>query len=122
MQPTTLTLTLLLANSITVTATPFPFAAASPQAIASASASAIPNKKGNHTHTHHHHHKEPTPTFRQPCKCQMPVVPVNLLSVGEKCPMEHAAAMGCWLGSKGGCPSPAPACGLGPLKGIPLDQ
>ena len=23
--------------------------------------------------------------------------------------MEHAAAMGCYLGSKGGCPSPAPA-------------
>lgn len=27
----------------------------------------------------------------------------------QKCLMDHAAAMGCYLGSKGGCPSPAPA-------------
>ncbi|KAH9871165.1 hypothetical protein J1614_006741 [Plenodomus biglobosus] len=94
-----------------------PFAWAAPQAGAVASASAAPKRKGNRTH---HHHKEPTPTFRQTCQCQMPVIPANMLSANEKCLMEHAAAMGCYLGSKGGCASPAPACGLGPLKGVPL--
>ncbi|KAI4699083.1 hypothetical protein J4E81_004974 [Alternaria sp. BMP 2799] len=50
----------------------------------------------------------------------MPVVPMNLLSTNEKCLMKHAAEMGCYMSSNGGCPSPAPACGLGPLPGIPM--
>ncbi|KAF1936229.1 hypothetical protein EJ02DRAFT_387755 [Clathrospora elynae] len=69
--------------------------------------------------THHHHH-ERTPTFTTPCDCPKPIVPYDLLSANERCLMEQAAAMGCYLGSKGGCPSPAPACGLGPLPGLPL--
>jgi hypothetical protein len=71
----------------------------------------------------------------------MPIVPKGLLDENERCMMQHAAKMGCYLGSKGGCASPAPAvsciplcgvweecvhrtdgpqCGLGPLPGSPL--
>jgi hypothetical protein len=40
------------------------------------------NRTGSGNRTHHHHH-EKTPTFKQPCECQKPVVPVNLLSENE---------------------------------------
>ena len=42
----------------------------------------------------------------------MPIVPMNLLSANEKCLMKQAAAMGCYMSSKGGCPSPAPAVSM----------
>lgn len=37
---------------------------------------------------------------------------MNLLSANEKCLMKHAAEMGCYMSSKGGCPSPAPAVSM----------
>jgi hypothetical protein len=63
-----------------VAANPYPWAA--PQA------SLAPTPKSPHNKTHrgnetHHHHHEKTPTFKQPCNCQKPVVPVNLLSENE---------------------------------------
>ncbi|KAF2818851.1 hypothetical protein CC86DRAFT_151440 [Ophiobolus disseminans] len=99
-----------------VTATPHPWAA--PQA----SLVPTPSRGRNRTHknrTHKNPHKEPTPTFQAPCECPKPIVPMNLLSENERCLMEHATAMGCYLKAKGGCPSPAPACGLGVLPAIP---
>ncbi|KAI4650055.1 uncharacterized protein J4E78_008337 [Alternaria triticimaculans] len=108
----TLITTILFATA--ALATPYPWAA--PQA------SIAPAHSGTrkHNRTHNHRHKEPTPTFKEPCKCAMPVVPMNLLTTNEKCLMKHAAEMGCYMSSNGGCPSPAPACGLGPLPGIPM--
>jgi hypothetical protein len=82
-------------------ATPHPWAAP-------AAASSVVPTPVQRNRTHHHHH-EKTPTFKEPCECAMPIVPMNLLSANEKCLMKHAAQMGCYLGSKGGCPSPAPA-------------
>ncbi|KAH3994316.1 hypothetical protein HBI56_161480 [Parastagonospora nodorum] len=99
-----------------VAAKPWPWAA--PAANLVPTANAQPNKthRGNRTKHHHHEH---TPTFKEPCNCPQPIVPMNLLSENEKCLMKHAAAIGCYIGSKGGCPSPAPACGLGVTKAIP---
>ncbi|KAF1912935.1 hypothetical protein BDU57DRAFT_458000 [Ampelomyces quisqualis] len=99
-----------------VAANPHPWAA--PQASLVPSASGKPNRPQKGNRTRHHHH-EPTPTFKTPCKCAKPIIPMNLLNANEKCLMQHAAAMGCYIGSKGGCPSPAPACGLGVLDAIP---
>jgi hypothetical protein len=63
-----------------VAATPYPWAA--PRA------SLVPSPKkhnrtqrGNKTRIHHHH--EATPTFKQPCECAKPIVPVNLLNTNE---------------------------------------
>ncbi|KAH7084382.1 hypothetical protein FB567DRAFT_80664 [Paraphoma chrysanthemicola] len=103
-----------VAFAAVVAATPHPWAA--PQA------SLLPTpsrtQKGNRTRKNPH--KEPVPTFKTGCECAKPIVPLNLLSVKERCLMEHAAAMGCYLGSGGSCPSPAPACGLGILDGVPF--
>lgn len=96
----------LLATILFVTAavaTPYPWAA--PQA----SLAPTPSGVRKHNRTHRNRHKEPTPTFKEGCECAMPVVPMNLLSANERCLMKQAAAMGCYLSSKGGCPSPAPA-------------
>ncbi|CAA9960519.1 hypothetical protein P3342_006015 [Pyrenophora teres f. teres] len=74
------------------------------------------NGKGGGSRKHNHtRHKEHTPTFKETCNCQLPVIPANLLSANERCLMKQAAQMGCFMSSNGGCPSPAPACGLGPL-------
>ncbi|KAG9195383.1 hypothetical protein G6011_00504 [Alternaria panax] len=97
-----------------VLATPYPWAA--PQA----SIAPTPSGTRKHNRTHKNRHKESTPTFKEGCECTMPVVPINLLSANEKCLMKQAAAMGCYMSSKGGCPSPAPACGIGPLPGVPM--
>ncbi|KAF1835924.1 hypothetical protein BDW02DRAFT_483763, partial [Decorospora gaudefroyi] len=103
--------TLLATIFLIATALASPHAWAAPQA-----ATVVPTPvKSNRTHRHHHHHKERTPTFKQPCNCQMPIIPVRILTENERCLMKHAAQMGCYMSSKGGCPSPAPACGLGPL-------
>ncbi|KAH7385315.1 hypothetical protein DE146DRAFT_197543 [Phaeosphaeria sp. MPI-PUGE-AT-0046c] len=99
-----------------VAATPHPWAA--PQASLVPTASSKPNRTHRGNRTSHHHH-ERTPTFKQPCDCPKPIVPMDLLSANEKCLMNHANSMGCYIGSKGGCPSPAPACGLGILNAIP---
>jgi hypothetical protein len=114
-----------------VAANPFPWAA--PQASIVPSAKK-PNRTQRGNRTSHHHH-EPTPVFKQPCNCPKPIVPINLLTANEvsaelssssptngksqRCLMEHAAALGCYIGSKGGCPSPAPACGLTARNAIP---
>ncbi|USP75505.1 hypothetical protein yc1106_02779 [Curvularia clavata] len=105
--------TVLTALLFTTATLASPYAWAEPQSNVPSSAS---SRKPNRTH----HRHEKTPTFRQPCKCADPIVPMNLLDENEKCMMKYAAAMGCYLSSKGGCPSPAPACGLGPLPGSPM--
>jgi hypothetical protein len=87
-------------------ATPYPWAA--PQG----SIAPAPSGTRKHNRTHRNRHKEPTPTFKKGCECAMPVVPMNLLSANEKCLMKHAAQMGCYMSSKGGCPSPAPAVSM----------
>jgi hypothetical protein len=60
--------------------------AANPYPWAKPAASIAPTPKQNRTsrgnRTHHHHH-EKTPTFKQPCECQKPVVPINLLTANE---------------------------------------
>ena len=38
-------------------------------------------------------------------------------AMSQKCLMEHAADLGCFLSSNGGCPSPAPAVSLAILPG-----
>ncbi|EDU48058.1 hypothetical protein PtrM4_121950 [Pyrenophora tritici-repentis] len=97
---------LTLVFATTALASPHVFA---PRANIVLSGSVGPRK---HNHTRH---KEHTPTLKEPCKCQLPIIPANLLSANEKCLMKHAAQMGCFMSTNGGCPSPAPACGLGPL-------
>ncbi|KAL6704065.1 hypothetical protein ACN47E_008829 [Coniothyrium glycines] len=101
----------------TVAVSASPHAWAAPAASLAPTASSAPGHKRNRTR---HHHKEPTPVFELPCNCQKPVVPVNLLSANEKCLMDHAANLACYISSKGGCPSPAPACGLSAKNIIPL--
>lgn len=85
-------------------ATPYPWAQPQSGVLTSAKGSQKPNR----THKHHHH-KEPTPILKQACKCNMPVIPNNLLNANEKCLMKYAAQMGCYMSSKGGCPSPPAA-------------
>ncbi|KAH8702699.1 hypothetical protein GQ44DRAFT_732791 [Phaeosphaeriaceae sp. PMI808] len=100
-----------------VAATPYPWAA--PQGSLVTETKPKPNRtKVNRTRKNPH--KEPTPTFKLGCDCAKPIIPMNLLSANERCLMEHASAMGCYIGSKGGCPSPAPACGLGVLPVVPF--
>ncbi|KAF1850606.1 uncharacterized protein K460DRAFT_18255 [Cucurbitaria berberidis CBS 394.84] len=100
--------------AVAVSATPYPWA--QPQASLVPVHSGKPGKHHNATkkgnRTRKNPHKEPTPTFKLGCDCARPIVPMDLLNENEKCLMNHAAAMGCYLGSKGGCASPAPACGL----------
>ncbi|OAL47625.1 hypothetical protein IQ07DRAFT_589813 [Pyrenochaeta sp. DS3sAY3a] len=105
----------LLAAALAVSASPFAWA--EPQASIAPSPSGLPSSNGSRkgNRTRKNPHREPTPTFKLQCDCVKPIVPMNLLSENEKCLMNHAAAMGCYLGSTGGCPSPAPACGLGVL-------
>ncbi|CAO2653596.1 Nn.00g030070.m01.CDS01 [Neocucurbitaria sp. VM-36] len=106
-----------LVFAVSISASPYPWA--EPQASLVPTVSDTPgghhNGSGKGNRTHKNPHKEPTPTFKLACDCARPIVPMNLLSENEKCLMNHAAAMGCYLGSKGGCPSPTPACGLGIL-------
>jgi len=63
-----------------VAAKPWPWAA--PAASLGPTANAPPNKthRGNRTKHHHHEH---TPTFKEPCNCPQPIVPMNLLSENE---------------------------------------
>jgi hypothetical protein len=70
-----ITLAALLCAAV-VAATPHPWAAQ-----ASVSPSSRPHAKGNKTHKHTH--KEPTPVFKEPCDCQKPIIPMNLLSANE---------------------------------------
>jgi hypothetical protein len=66
-----------LACAAVAAATPHPWAA-------QASVVASPRAhKGNKTHKHVH--KEPTPVFKEPCDCQKPIIPMNLLSANEVC-------------------------------------
>ncbi|RMZ71859.1 hypothetical protein GMOD_00009206 [Pyrenophora seminiperda CCB06] len=105
MHITALLATLVFAT--TALASPHVFA---PRASVAPQASSGGSRKHNHTR-----HKEHTPTFKETCNCKLPVIPANLLNANERCLMKQAAQMGCFMSSNGGCPSPAPACGLGAL-------
>ncbi|KAF2023958.1 hypothetical protein EK21DRAFT_79741 [Setomelanomma holmii] len=101
-----------------VAANPYPWAAPQASVLPAPSSTHNGTHKGNRTRKNPH--KEPIPTFTTGCECQKPVVPINLLDANERCLMEHAAAIGCFIGSGGSCPSPAPACGLGVLDATPF--
>ncbi|XP_014556445.1 hypothetical protein COCVIDRAFT_99756 [Bipolaris victoriae FI3] len=104
--------TVLTTLLFTTTALASPYAWAEPQAN-------VPSNNNNGRKPNRTHRHEKTPTFKEPCKCVDPIVPMNLLNENEKCMIKYAARMGCYMSSKGGCPSPPPSCGLGPLRGIP---
>jgi hypothetical protein len=94
--------TVLTALLFTTATLASPYAWAEPQS--SVPSSTAVGRRPNRTHRH-----EKTPTFKEPCKCAQPIVPMNLLDENEKCMMKYAAQMGCYMSSKGGCPSPQPA-------------
>ncbi|KAF2870737.1 hypothetical protein BDV95DRAFT_607873 [Massariosphaeria phaeospora] len=102
----------IIAFALVASVAASPFANAEPQAATPIATSSTNGTRATPTRGGHRNpHKEPTPTFKLGCNCAKPVIPGQLTG-NEKCLFEFAAAMGCYYGARGGCPSPVLALRL----------